>query len=86
MDTRDEKNDLFQDGIDRTQETNWDPILGYQMYFPNDENKHEHLNETDYPVHQQNTGDWGDDADYEDLRHKNNLNRDIAENEATKTD
>lgn len=86
MDTRNEQNDLFQDGIDRTQESNWDPILGYHMYFPNDENKQELLNEKNNPIHQQNTGDWGDDADYEELRHKNNFNRDIAENDATKID
>lgn len=47
MDTRNQQNDLFQEGIDRTQEANWDPILGYHMYFPNDENKDQHLDEKD---------------------------------------
>ncbi|MBO9583939.1 MAG: hypothetical protein J7574_07260 [Flavobacterium sp.] len=86
MDTRNQQNDLFQKGIDRTQEANWDPILGYHMYFPNDENKDQHLDEKDNLTPTQNTGDWGDDADYEELRHKNNFRRDIAENDATKTD
>ncbi|MFC0780809.1 hypothetical protein [Flavobacterium sp. HJSW_4] len=86
MDTRNQQNDLFQDGIDRTQESNWDPILGYHMYFPNDENRDEHLSDRNNPVQKPNTGDWGDDADYEALRHKSNSRNDIAENDATKTD
>ncbi|KAF2341031.1 hypothetical protein [Flavobacterium tistrianum] len=88
MDTRNEKNDLFQEGIDRTQEANWDPILGYHMYFPNDENKAEELNEATSPIQKQNTGDWGDDADYEELRHKDNSEMNIQTfgNEDTKTD
>lgn len=88
METRNEQNDLFQDGIDRTQESNWDPILGYHMYFPNDENKEEHLNERNNPIQHANTGDWGDDSDYEELRHKNNSDVNIRTfgNEDTKTD
>jgi hypothetical protein len=88
MDARNENNDLFQDGIDRTQEANWDPILGYHMYFPNDENKDEELNEANSPIQKPNTGDWGDDADYEELRHKDNsvMNIQTFRNEETKTD
>ncbi|EJF99753.1 hypothetical protein [Flavobacterium sp. F52] len=88
MDARNENNDLFQDGIDRTQEANWDPILGYRMYFPNDENKDEELNEANSPIQKPNTGDWGDDADYEELRHKDNsiMNIRTFRNEETKTD
>ncbi|WP_433832650.1 hypothetical protein [Flavobacterium anhuiense] len=86
MDTRNEQNDLFKDGIDRTQEANWDPILGYHMYFPSDESQDENLTDRNNPIHQQNTGDWGDDADYEELRHKNNFRNDVAENDATKID
>lgn len=86
METKNEQNDLFQDGVDRTQESNWDPILGYHMYFPNDENKNQHLNEN--PIHKPNTGDWGDDSDYEELRHKNHSDMHISTfgNEDTKTD
>lgn len=88
MDRRNNQSDLDREGVDRTQESNWDPILGYHMYFPHEESIDEDLKERNEAAQKTNTGDWGDDSDYEELRHKKSSDMNISTfgNEDTKTD
>ncbi|WP_281233943.1 hypothetical protein [Flavobacterium gelatinilyticum] len=69
METRNTNNDSLFQGNDRNQEPVWSPILGYQMYFS--ENKDREKETEENPV-QQNTGDWGDESEWEELQSKEN--------------
>ena len=50
--------------METIQEQEWSPILGYKMYFS--ENDEKEKGETERaPAQQPNTGDWGDESEWD---------------------
>lgn len=70
MNTR-ENNDSLLNVNNRNQEPVWTPILGYQMYFSenNDNDKGETHRD---PAQKPNTGDWGEETEWNETESEEN--------------
>lgn len=61
--------------MEKIQEQDWSPILGYEMYFSENDDDEKGETERD-PAQKPNTGDWGDETEWEETDSEENRGND----------